>query len=149
MTNTNVVVLIGHLTRSMELTRINTGTAIGRLSIAVNRSIKRGEQWEEEVSFFDVTLWGKTAESLASYLVKGKQIAVTGYLKQERWQKDGQNYSRTVIVADNIELLGGTKKDSQTPPVPDNPPQFYPGNTAAYPTAESYTPPSDNNGTVF
>ena len=68
---------------------------------------KQGDEWKEEASFFDVTLWGKMAEGLNTYLVKGKQIAVEGELEQERWEKDGQNHSKVTITASNIQLLGG------------------------------------------
>lgn len=61
----------------------------------------------DEVNYFDLTIWGKTAENLKPYLTKGKQVAVEGHLKQDRWEKDGQKFSKVSIVADNIQLLGG------------------------------------------
>ena len=69
---------------------VGNGQARANVSIAVNRSRKNGEQWIDEANFFDVTIWGKTAENLKPYLQKGKQIAVDGYLKQDRWEKDGK-----------------------------------------------------------
>jgi len=72
------------------------------------------------VSFFDVTIWGKTAENLKPYLVKGKQIAVDGYLKQDRWQKDGQNFSKVNIVANSVQLLGGGTSAPESAPAPQN-----------------------------
>ena len=77
------------------------------MSIAVNRSKKNGDQWIEEVNYFNITIWGKTAENLKPYLTKGKQICVEGHLKQDRWEKDGQKQSRVTIVADQVQLLGG------------------------------------------
>ena len=115
MTDVNHVVLIGRLTRDLgsderSFGYVSSGQARANVSIAVNRSKKNGEEWVEEVSYFDVTIWGKTAENLKPYLTKGKQIAVDGYLKQDRWEKDGQKMSRVTVVANNVQLLGG--KDS-------------------------------------
>ena len=108
----NQVVLVGRLTRDItsderSFAYLPNGTARANVSIAVNRSRKNGEQWVDEVSYFDVTIWGKTAENLKPYLQKGKQIAVDGYLRQDRWEKDGQKNSRIVIIAENVQLLGG------------------------------------------
>ena len=112
MTDLNHVVLIGRLTRDLGTDErsfgyVANGQARANVSIAVNRSKKNGDQWIDEVSYFDVTIWGKTAENLKPYLLKGKQIAIDGYLKQDRWEKDGQKNSRVVIVANNVQLLGG------------------------------------------
>lgn len=112
MTDLNHVVLIGRLTRDLgdderSFAYTASGTARANVSIAVNRSAKRGEEWVDEVSYFDITIWGKTAENLKPYLLKGKQIAVSGYLKQDRWEKDGQKFSKVGIVADSVQLLGG------------------------------------------
>jgi single-strand DNA-binding protein len=107
MGDINKLVIIGRLTRDADLKYTANGKAVSKFSIAVNRSVKRGESWESEASFFDVVLWGKQAESLNQYLLKGKQVGVEGELRQDRWQQDGQNRSRVEIVADNVQLLGG------------------------------------------
>lgn len=102
----NSVFLVGRLTRDMELTHTANGYSIGKLSLAVNRRRKVGEQWEDEASFFDLNLWGKRAESLGRYLLKGTQIAVQGQLRQDRWEQDGQRRSRVVVELSNVQLLG-------------------------------------------
>lgn len=107
MTDLNHVTLIGRLTRDAELKYTQNGFAISNFSIAVNRRRKNGEQWVEEAHFFDITLYGKSAESLKQYLIKGKQIAVDGELRQDRWEQDGQQRSKVVIAANNVQLLGG------------------------------------------
>lgn len=113
MADINSVVLVGRLTRDIEVTYSkSSNTPIGKIALAVNRSIKRGDKWESEASFFDVTIIGTRADSLKQYLVKGKQIAVTGELQQDRWEKDGQKFSRVVIIADNIQLLGGNSSEN-------------------------------------
>lgn len=108
----NKVILVGRLCSDAILKYTNSGTANSKLSIAVNRRKKVGDKWEEEVSFFDVNVWGKTAESLNQYLTKGKQIGVEGELRQNRWtDKEGQNRSKVEINANNIQLLGGNKSE--------------------------------------
>lgn len=108
----NSVVLIGRLTRDAELSYLSNGNPVCKLGIAVNRSRKDGDQWISEANFFDVTLFGKSGESLKQYLTKGKQIAVQGALKQDRWEKDGQKFSKVQIVANNVQLLGGKSEGS-------------------------------------
>jgi|WetSurMetagenome_2_1015567.scaffolds.fasta_scaffold05374_13 single-strand DNA-binding protein len=112
MTELNRWIGIGRLTRDADVTFTKNNTAVSKISIAVNRSVKRGEEWTDEVSFFDVTIFGKTAESLKPYLLKGQQIAVDGHLQQDRWQKDGQNFSKVVIICESLQLLGGKKNNS-------------------------------------
>lgn len=103
----NHVTIVGRLTRDAEISYLPSGAAVAKISIAVNRSRKNGDQWVEEVSYFDSAIFGKTAENLKPYLSKGKQIGLEGHLKQDRWEKDGQKFSRISIIADNVQLLGG------------------------------------------
>lgn len=119
MTDTNSVILIGRLTKDCgaderSFSYVGNGTAKAVVSLAVNRSVKKGDKWEDEVSYIDVTIWGKTAENLKANLVKGKQICVCGYLKQDRWEKDGQKQSRLNVVAESIQLLGGGNKQNDS-----------------------------------
>lgn len=113
MADVNHVIIIGRLVNDAILKYTSGGMAIANLSLAVNRRVKKGEQWTEEVSFFESVLFGKTAEGLKPYLLKGKQIAVEGELKQDRWEQDGQNRSKVVINASNVQLLGGNDKPAQ------------------------------------
>ncbi|MCQ2604695.1 MAG: single-stranded DNA-binding protein [Spirochaetia bacterium] len=112
MTDINKVFLVGRLTRDAELKFTAGGTPVSRFAVAVNRSRKNGDQWEEEVSYIDIVLWGKSAESLSKYLTKGKQVAVDGELRQNRWEQDGQQRSRLEVHAVNVQLLGGTQQGS-------------------------------------
>jgi len=104
--DTNSVVLVGRLTRDSEMRYTNGGMAICKFSIAVNHNKRSGEQWTEEASFFDVTMFGKMAEAIQQYLMKGKQVADQGKLRQDRWEQEGQSRSKVVIIADNVQLLG-------------------------------------------
>jgi single-strand DNA-binding protein len=103
----NHVILIGRLTRDAELKYTAGGMAVCKFSLAVNRSRKSGDQWIEEGNFFDVVLWGRSGEAINQYLVKGKQVAVDGELRQDRWEQDGQKRSKVEIMANNVQLLGG------------------------------------------
>lgn len=108
MADINRVIEIGHLTRDEELKYTPGGMAIGNISIAINRRIKKGQDWVDEANYFDVVIFGKQAETLQRFLTKGKQIAVDGFLKQERWtDQNGQSRSAIKIVANDIQLLGG------------------------------------------
>jgi len=108
MADINHVVLVGRLTRDAELKYTAGGQAVCKFSVAVNRRKKNGDQWEDEANYFDVVLWGRQGESLNQYLLKGKSVGVEGELRQDRWQQDGQNRSKVEIVANNIQLLGGS-----------------------------------------
>jgi len=108
--DTNSVVEIGRLTRDAELTYTGSGFPISKFSIAVNKTKKGADgTYTDYASFFDVVLFGKTAEALKQYLLKGKQVVINGELEQQRWEKDGQQHSKVVINAYNIQLLGGDK----------------------------------------
>ena len=110
MTDLNNVFVIGRLTQDINERNFGYtggGTARLNISIAVNRSEKRNGAWADKASYFDVTIWGKTAENIKPYLSKGKQIAIDGYLDQQRWEKDGQKFSKVCIIANQVKLLGG------------------------------------------
>lgn len=111
MNDINSVVETGRLTNQAALKYSTTGSAIVNFSIAVNRSMKRGDQWMDEVSYFDVTAFGKVGEALNPYLTKGKQVTISGYLKQERWETNGQKRSRVIIIATDIQLSDGNRKE--------------------------------------
>lgn len=113
MTDLNQVVIVGRLTRDAELKYTNSGLAILDFSIAVNRSKKDGDQWVDEASFFECSMMGKSAESISRYMVKGHQIVVSGSLRQDRWESDGQKRSKVKIHAYAVQLVG--EKKSQGP----------------------------------
>ena len=106
MKDVNVVVLVGRLTRDAELKYTTSGMAICHFSVAVNRNRKQGDQWIEEAGFFDVDFFGKGGEAVNQYLVKGKQVAIEGELRQDKWEQDGQSRSKVIINASNVQLLG-------------------------------------------
>lgn len=112
MTDLNNVTVIGRVTQEIgenDFGYISTGTAKLQLHVANNESRKKGDKWEDEVSYFDVTVWGKPAENLKQKIRKGLLIAVSGRLKQDRWEKDGQKKSRIYINADSVQILEKTE----------------------------------------
>lgn len=113
MTDLNAITLIGRITQEVgekDFTFLSTGTAKLNLHIANNESRKNGDKWEDETSYFDVTVWGKPAENLKQKIRKGLLIGVTGRLKQDRWEKDGQKKSKIYINASAVEVLEKTEK---------------------------------------
>ena len=88
MQDINSVHLTGRLTRDAELTFTKDNTALAKFSIAVNRSKKSGDKWEDEASFFDCVLWGKQAEALAHAHAHGEH--------QTRPQENGNGYGAGV-----------------------------------------------------
>lgn len=106
--NLNSINITGRATKDVELKTTQSGKNVATVSIAVNGM-------NDEVSYFDVVCWNKTAEIVAQYVNKGKQIAVNGRLQQRRWQdNDGAKRYAVEIVANQVELLGD-KSDSSKP----------------------------------
>ena len=106
MASFNRVILVGNLTRDPELRYIPSGTAVSDIGLAVNDRVKKGDQWVDEVTFVDITLWGRTAEIANEYLSKGSPILIEGRLKLDRWEKEGQKHSKLKVVGDRLQMLG-------------------------------------------
>ena len=103
MSDINCVTLTGRLTRDAELKYTQNGGAIVRFSMAVNRSKRNADgSWAEEASYFDCVYFGKGAESVNSYLSRGRQVAVSGELRQSRWEQDGQTRSRVEVFVNRV-----------------------------------------------
>ena len=125
MNDINHTIVIGRLVRDGDFGYITSGTARLNISIAVNESRKGQSGWTDYPNYFNVTIWGKTAENLKPYLIKGKQVAIEGHLQQQRWEKDGVQYSKVVIIADNVQLLGGNENGQQSAPQAHQPAGDY------------------------
>ena len=128
----NVVALVGRLVREAEVKYSNSGSAMVRFSIAVNRSRRSGDgSWTDEASYFDCLYAGKSAEGISQYLDKGRQVAIQGELRQNRWtDQEGQTRSRVEIFVNSLSLLGGSGKDASAPQI--NRPQQPSFNTSSY-----------------
>lgn len=117
MNDINNISLTGRLTADAAISYTTGGTACGKFSIAVSRSVKSNNEWKNETDFFDCQLWGKQAEALYTYLRKGQKIAISGDLRQNRWEQDGQKKSRIVVNVSSVVLCGGkseTKAEAES-----------------------------------
>jgi len=114
MADLSIAVLVGRLTRDAELKYTPSGQPICHFSIATGANVKKGGQWVDEASFWDVDLWGKQGESLNQYLTKGKMVAVEGSMRQDRWEQDGQAKMKVIVNANSVQLLGGGQDSGQT-----------------------------------
>jgi len=110
MASFNKVILLGNLTRDPEVRYTPKGTAVADLGIAVNRTYtaENGEK-REEVTFVDVTFWGRTAENAGQYLKKGRPVFVEGRLQLDSWddKQSGQKRTKLKVVGEVLQFLGG------------------------------------------
>jgi single-strand DNA-binding protein len=105
MANGNNVTVVGNATRDPELRFTNSGQAVATFGLAVNRrwQNRQTQEWEESVSFFDVTCWAQLAENVAESVQKGSRVLVTGRLDQRSWEtQDGEKRSKIEIIADEV-----------------------------------------------
>lgn len=108
----NVVVLVGRLTKDAEIKVTTGGTSVARFSLAVNRRKKNGETWVDEVNFFDCAFWGTRADNMKTYLTKGRQVSISGELRQNRWEQDGQSRSKVEVFVNDLQLLSSSTEGS-------------------------------------
>jgi single-strand DNA-binding protein len=118
MASINRVVLVGHLTKDPELRSTTGGKSVCRLRVACNtrwRSSETGD-YEEKPNFFDVSVFGASAEACARFLEKGRPIAVDGRLDWHEWENaDGERRQAVGVLADSVQFLasrGGTAVES-------------------------------------
>ena len=112
----NSVNITGNLTRDIELRQTQSGYSIGAISVAVNdrRKNPQTEEWEDKPNFVECTLFGKRAEGLAPYLKKGQKVGINGKLDWQQWEtQDGSKRSTLKVIVNDLELLGGSKQQSQ------------------------------------
>ncbi len=134
MASYNRVILMGNLTRDVQLRHTPGGTAVTEVGLAVNdrRKNQHGE-WIDEVTFVEVTFWGRTAEVAAQYLSKGSPVFIEGRLKLDTWEKDGQKNYKLRVICERMQLLSsGPRSGSPSPASP--------------PSHGDYQPPRDDYG---
>lgn len=151
MANLNKVMLIGNLTADPDVRTTPRGNAVTELRLAVNRVSNGPNEGErrEEVTYLDVTCWGRTAEIAGQYLAKGRPVFIEGRLQMDTWEdkQTGQKRSRIRVIAENLQLLGGR----------DGAPQGggnggyqrqnnYGGNNGGYQQQGNYQPRQNNYG---
>lgn len=110
MASFNRVILMGNLTRDPEIKQLPNGSAVGQIGLAVNRTWfdKASNQKKEEVTFVDVTLWGRDAEVAGEYLAKGRSVLIEGRLSLDTWddKATGQKRSKLKVVGERMVLMG-------------------------------------------
>jgi single-strand DNA-binding protein len=107
MASFNRVILVGNLTRDVDVRFTKTGTPVTDLGLAVNDRVKRNDEWVDETTFVDVTLWGRTAEVAGEYLSKGSPVLIEGRLKLDTWEQEGQKRYKLHVVGERMQMLGG------------------------------------------
>ena len=107
----NKVLLTGNLTRDAELKSLPSGTDVLEFGIAVNERRKNNQtgEWEDCPNFFDCSLFGKRADGLSRYMVKGRKVALEGKLQWRQWEKDGEKRSKVSIVVSEVDLMDNGK----------------------------------------
>jgi len=106
MSNLNQVIIMGNLTKKPSARSTTSGKSVADLSLASNRTFRdsNGNEIKDTV-YVDIEVWGKTAESCSKYLDKGSPILVDGRLKLDKWEKDGQKYSKLKVVGSQLPLI--------------------------------------------
>lgn len=153
MASYNKVTLIGNITRDIDLRYTPKGTAVADIGLACNR-VRTGEDGQkiEEVTFVDITLWGRQAELANQYLGKGRPVFIEGRLQMDTWtdKESGKQRSKLKVVGENMQFLGspagggnqgGGNQGGQRPP--QQQPQ---GGTPAQPQQYQQAPPAQAQG---
>lgn len=119
----NKVIMIGHLTRDVELKYMQSGTAFAVLGLASNRKYKKQDGSQcEEVCFIDVKIFGRTAEIANQFLKKGSKVCIEGKLTFETWEDNqGNKKSKHTITAESLEMLDTLNNQTKSPE-----PQYQP-----------------------
>ena len=106
MSDTNIVVMAGNLTRKPEIRYTPKGTGIADFGLASNRRYRQGDDVKDEVCFIDVTVFGSTAEAVVKHLDKGRKVLVEGRLQFRSWETEvGQRRSKLEVVAERVNFL--------------------------------------------
>jgi single-strand DNA-binding protein len=140
MASFNRVILVGNITRDIELRYTTGGLAVTDIGLAVNdrRKTQTGE-WVDETTFVDITLWGRQAEIASEYLSKGSPVLIEGRLKQDTWEQEGQKRSKLKVIGERMQMLG-------TRPAGARPERESADDSAAIGTDERHAgPPPDDD----
>jgi single-strand DNA-binding protein len=154
MASYNKVLLMGNLTRDPEVRYTPKGTAVATIGVAVNRvwMTETGEK-KEEVTFVDVDVWGRQAETIGQYLTKGRPIFIEGRLRLDQWddKESGQKRSKLRVVCERFQFLGAPKGGAGSSQFSDEPPgkAQRPGRAAPAPPEEEPPPAEADDNIPF
>lgn len=122
----NKVILVGNLTRDIEIRYLPSGQALAKTAIATNRKFKVNGEAKEEVCFIDITFWGRSAEIANQYLKRGSKVLVEGRLTFEQWtNQEGKKQSKHSVTVENMQMLPKSDSDGggYQPPQQQSQPQ--------------------------
>lgn len=111
----NKVMLMGNLTRDVEIRYLPTGTAVGEFGLAINESYKSSDgEKKDSTVYVMVTVWGRTAETCEQYIGKGSKVFVEGRLKYDSWEKDGKKFNKLSVTGDNVQFISKGKQAAES-----------------------------------
>ena len=114
MANFNKTILLGNLTRGVELRHTQGGVPVAKFGMAINRKTSRDGQTHESVCYVDLTAFGKQAELLAQYVHKGSPLFVEGRLEYSTWEsQDGGRRSKLEVIVESFQFMGSGKSDDR------------------------------------
>jgi single-strand DNA-binding protein len=139
----NKIILVGNLTRDIELKYAQGGSAIANTAIATSRKFTVNGEKKEETCFVDITFFGRSGEVANQYLRKGSKILVEGRLKFDQWvdQSSGQKRSKHSVIVETMQMLDSRGEASQSGYSDDSGSSYESGSYDA-PTQKAYTPPA-------
>jgi single-strand DNA-binding protein len=142
--NINTVVITGNLTRDPELRNTPSGTPVCGLRVAVNSRRKEAGEWVDKANYFDVTVWGSHGENCATYLAKGRPVAIQGRLDWREWEaKDGSGKRQSVeIIAETVQFLSYNDDAQGAAPAAQPAPQQASPQAAQQPVAAPQPAPA-------
>lgn len=111
MASLNKILLIGNVGKDAELKYLANGTGKAEFSLAVNHRMKQGDEWKDQTEWFNVVLFGETAEKLGEHITKGKQLYLEGRIQTRSWEHEGQKHYRTEVIANSVQFLGKREDD--------------------------------------
>jgi single-strand DNA-binding protein len=149
MASFNKVILAGNLTRDPELRYTPKGTAVARITLAVNRTYTlEGGEKKEEVSFVDVDVWGRQAEVISQYMKKGRPLLIEGRLKQDTWEDKNtkQKQSKLKVVLEGFSFIDSNRGEGGAALPPSRPPAAPPSTPGP---ADADAPPAEGDDVPF
>lgn len=143
----NSVVLVGRITKDLELKYTQSGVAYCKFTLAINRTFTNG-QGEREADFVNCTVWKKQAENLCNYMSKGSLIGVTGRIQTSNFEgRDGNRVFMTEVIADNVQFLESKKNANQSQQSYQQNPQNNPQEQTNY-TRNDNDPFANDDGPI-
>lgn len=109
MNDTNSVIIVGRLTRNVDRKDYQQNAKY-TMYIAVNKRVKQNNAWTDKTNYFEVVMWN--IGKMSDYLTKGRQIAVSGELAFDIWEKNGQKQSKVYVLGNSLQLLAPPKDGS-------------------------------------